>query len=102
MGKGARIKREKRQKELAKLQIRVPKGEEPPEIHCVLVSDIKTHVSRIDPDIEGTISEALEIRQLYDRPKANELSLYMQCVELMRDKHYPKAQCPDCGIKCIA
>ena len=101
MGKGARIRREKRHKELAKLQIRIPKGEEPPEIYCLLLEDIKTHVSRIDSNIEGTILEALEIRQLYNRPKANELSLYMRCVELMRNKHYPRIQCPDCGINCI-
>ena len=115
MGKKARIKRERRQKELTKSQLPdTPEAEGAKALEedqtrdtqdKLIISDfdiqkIKSHVRRVDPDIEKTICEALRIRQLYKRQRANRFVLYLKCAELMRHYHYPKTVCPDCGIDC--
>ena len=79
MGKKARIKRERRQKELTKSQLPdTPEAEGAKALEedqtrdtqdKLIISDfdiqkIKSHVRRVDPDIEKTICEALRIRQL--------------------------------------
>ena len=119
MGKKSRNKREKRQKELIRSQdpekseaeeskalkkesldqrLRILSFEEGFEAGFKVIVD---HISRIDPYIVNTITEALNIRQLYNREKESRFTLYLKCARLMKQYHCPKTPCPDCGVDCV-
>ena len=114
MGKKSRNKREKWQKELIRSQD--PERSEAEKAEALRESldtrfrllsiekgfkIIVDHITRIDPYIMRTISEALNIRLLYNREKENRFSLYLKCGQLMKRYHCPKTPCPDCGIDCV-